>query len=227
MLSPNYGVLGTAFRVTFDAYCKGGNNRQHTGVLGTAFRVTFETYFKGGNNRRHTGVLGTAFRVTFDVQNKMKKQCLSVACLIFIIGNFFACKNTETEQDKTGSGNEPALFTLLNPEKTHVDFQNNITEGLNTNVLMYEYFYNGGGVSVGDINNDGLDDIYFTSNMQSNRLYLNKGGLRASAFANLRIVLGRGACFPPSMSAMVAVRRPADFASSRCVNTRSVRHWRR
>ena len=70
-----------------------------------------------------------------------------------------------------------ALFTLLDPTKTGVDFQNAITEGLNTNVLMYEYFYNGGGVAVGDVNNDGLDDLYFTSNMQSNRLYLNKGNM--------------------------------------------------
>ena len=88
---------------------------------------------------------------------------------------FFACKNTE--QNASEPSNEPSLFTLLTPEKTHVDFQNNITEGLNTNVLMYEYFYNGGGVAVGDINNDGLDDIYFTSNMESNRLYLNKGNM--------------------------------------------------
>lgn len=70
-----------------------------------------------------------------------------------------------------------ALFTLLEPTQTGVDFQNKITEGLNTNVLMYEYFYNGGGVAVGDVNNDGLDDLYFTSNMESNRLYLNKGNL--------------------------------------------------
>ncbi len=90
----------------------------------------------------------------------------------------FACKNTSTEQAVDNlADSPPALFTLLAPEKTHIDFQNNITEGLNTNVLMYEYFYNGGGVAVGDINNDGLDDIYFTSNMESNHLYLNKGNL--------------------------------------------------
>ena len=91
---------------------------------------------------------------------------------------FSACKNTSTEQAGDNlADTSPALFSLLAPEKTHVDFQNNIIEGLNTNVLMYEYFYNGGGVAVGDINNDGLDDIYFTSNMESNRLYLNKGNM--------------------------------------------------
>lgn len=66
------------------------------------------------------------------------------------------------------------LFTLLPTEQTHVDFANTLNEGLNTNVLMYEYFYNGGGVAVGDLNNDGLDDIYFIGNMVPNRLYLNR-----------------------------------------------------
>lgn len=90
-----------------------------------------------------------------------------------------ACKNESQPSDSEPThSDEPALFTLLPSDKTHIDFQNVITEGLNTNVLMYEYFYNGGGVAVGDINNDGLDDIYFTSNMQSNRLYLNKGNMQ-------------------------------------------------
>jgi hypothetical protein len=72
---------------------------------------------------------------------------------------------------------ENKLFTSIAPDGSGIDFQNVIQEGLNTNVLMYEYFYNGGGVAVGDVNNDGLDDLYFTSNMQSNKLYLNKGNL--------------------------------------------------
>ena len=50
-----------------------------------------------------------------------------------------------------------------------------MTEGANTNILMYEYFYNGGGVAAGDLNRDGLVDLYFTSNMGKNKLYLNKG----------------------------------------------------
>ncbi len=69
-------------------------------------------------------------------------------------------------------------FTLLPSSKTNITFSNNLTEGLNTNVLMYEYFYNGGGVAVGDFNGDKLIDIYFTSNMEENKLYLNKGGMQ-------------------------------------------------
>ena len=106
---------------------------------------------------------------------------------------YIACKNDNTTPSTaTTAENEPTLFTLLTPHKTHVTFQNTINEGLNTNVLMYEYFYNGGGVAVGDINNDGLDDIYFTSNMESNRLYLNKGNMVFEDITTAAGVAGRG-----------------------------------
>jgi enediyne biosynthesis protein E4 len=79
-----------------------------------------------------------------------------------------------TEQPDSG----PHLFTLLPPDSTHIDFSNTLTEGLNTNVMMYEYFYNGAGVAVGDLNGDGLEDVYFTSNMADSKLYLNKGHMQ-------------------------------------------------
>jgi hypothetical protein len=70
------------------------------------------------------------------------------------------------------------LFKLLPPKETNVKFSNDINETESLNVLSYEYFYNGGGVAVGDINNDGLPDIFFTGNMGSNKLYLNQGHLK-------------------------------------------------
>src|ERR1700733_15270045 len=70
---------------------------------------------------------------------------------------------------------QPKLFTRLNPQSTGIRFRNILKENEMANVLQYTYFYNGGGVAVGDINNDGLPDILFTGNMVPNRLYLNKG----------------------------------------------------
>ena len=93
------------------------------------------------------------------------------------------------ERGKTSE--EPTLFNLLPSEKTGITFQNKIVEGLNTNVLMYEYFYNGGGVAAGDLNNDGLEDLVFTSNMEDNAFYLNKGNLEFKEVAGIAGVKGR------------------------------------
>ena len=88
------------------------------------------------------------------------------------------CRDSSTPKATADTDSTAHLFTLMTPEQTHVDFSNTLTEALNTNVLMYEYFYNGGGVATGDLNGDGLTDIYFTANMTDNKLYLNKGGLQ-------------------------------------------------
>lgn len=69
------------------------------------------------------------------------------------------------------------LFTRLSSHETNITFVNKNIEDEKYNVFTYEYFYNGGGVAVGDINNDGLPDIYFSSNQGENKLYLNKGNL--------------------------------------------------
>lgn len=73
---------------------------------------------------------------------------------------------------------EQTLFELLPPSQSGVTFQNTITETDSLNILDYLYFYNGGGVAMGDINNDGLPDLYFSSNQEKNKLYLNKGNLK-------------------------------------------------
>jgi hypothetical protein len=69
------------------------------------------------------------------------------------------------------------LFQSLPSTTSGISFTNVLEEGPKANVLTYEYFYNGGGVAVGDINNDGLEDIYFTANMKPNVLYLNQGNM--------------------------------------------------
>ncbi len=70
------------------------------------------------------------------------------------------------------------LFKLLSPRQTGVRFANTITTNDSVNVQNDVYIYNGAGVAVGDINNDGLPDLFFSGNMVSSRLYLNKGNMQ-------------------------------------------------
>src|SRR5688572_4790249 len=67
------------------------------------------------------------------------------------------------------------LFTELSPDDTGVKFKNLVRESEEFNVLTYGYFHQGGGVAIGDVNNDSLPDIYFTGNMVASKLYINKG----------------------------------------------------
>lgn len=73
---------------------------------------------------------------------------------------------------------ERPLFKLLSPDDTGISFANTITTNDSQNVQTDPYVYNGAGVAVGDVDNDGLPDIFFSGNMVSSRLYLNKGGLK-------------------------------------------------
>ena len=70
------------------------------------------------------------------------------------------------------------LFTHLPASETGIDFINKIDDTDSLNILDYLYYYNGAGVSVGDVNNDGLPDIYFAANQGGNKLYLNKGNFK-------------------------------------------------
>ncbi|MEO0310551.1 MAG: hypothetical protein RIQ89_208 [Bacteroidota bacterium] len=76
------------------------------------------------------------------------------------------------------------LFSLVDPANSNVQFNNKLTESESLNILTYEYFYNGGGVAAGDINNDGLCDLIFTGNMVSPKLYLNKGNFKFQDITN-------------------------------------------
>ena len=95
----------------------------------------------------------------------MKKS----AYLIFLIVLAFSCANEETPKKQ---------FELIPPETTGIHFSNDLVSTDDFNVYKYRNFYNGGGVAIGDINNDGLQDIYLTSNMGQNKLYLNKGNFQ-------------------------------------------------
>ena len=68
------------------------------------------------------------------------------------------------------------LFELVSANKTNIQFSNTIEDTKEKNILIYDNFYAGSGVGIGDFNNDGLQDIYFGGNLVSDRLYLNNGG---------------------------------------------------
>lgn len=86
---------------------------------------------------------------------------------------------------------KPELFTNPDTEKAGISFQNTLTPTEDMNILDYLYFYNGGGLAIGDINNDGLPDIYFSGNQVKNQLYLNKGNLQFEDITETAGVAGK------------------------------------
>ncbi|RYF67586.1 MAG: CRTAC1 family protein, partial [Cytophagaceae bacterium] len=84
------------------------------------------------------------------------------------------------------------LFSLLPAEETGITFANRITDSDSMSILDVEYFYNGGGVALGDFNNDSLPDVFFTGNMVANRLFLNKGNLKFDDITQTAGVTGNG-----------------------------------
>lgn len=97
----------------------------------------------------------------------------------------FSCKKETPAAPST-------LFTLLPAAQTGIRFQNQLTSTPENNILEYLYFYNGGGVAAGDINGDGLVDLYFTGNQVSNKLYLNKGNFQFEDITESAGVSGDG-----------------------------------
>ena len=80
---------------------------------------------------------------------------------------FFSC---HTIKEK------PALFELM--QNTGINFENDVNDSKDENSFQFRNFYNGGGVALGDLNNDGLPDAVLTSNLGSNKIYINKGNFK-------------------------------------------------
>jgi enediyne biosynthesis protein E4 len=109
------------------------------------------------------------------------KNSVPILFLLFLI---ISCKHEKKAAE--------SLFTLLTPSVTKIDFINRLTETEQSNIIEYLYFNNGAGVAAGDINNDGLPDLYFTSNQNPNKLYLNKGNMKFEDITDAAGVSGSG-----------------------------------
>ena len=99
---------------------------------------------------------------------KEKSNILLIASFLFM----FCCNKLYNKDESS------IKFKTLNSLDTGIKFKNKLTYNTKVNIIEYLYYYNGGGVAIGDINNDGLEDIYFSGNQVSDRLYLNLGNLK-------------------------------------------------
>jgi enediyne biosynthesis protein E4 len=95
----------------------------------------------------------------------------------FLVGLFLLCIAFSCSPKK-GAEQVPALFETLTDAQTGLHFSNQLTPTDSFNMFHYMYFYNGAGVGAGDFNNDGKTDLFFASNQQDSKLYLNEGGLK-------------------------------------------------
>lgn len=97
--------------------------------------------------------------------------------LLIVVLTAYSCQ-TETGSTQNDATDQATLFKLLNPDSTGIEFTNKVIEKPERSYYVFNTIYNGGGVALGDINNDGLLDVLFTGNDVANQLYLNKGNLK-------------------------------------------------
>ncbi len=107
----------------------------------------------------------------------MFTKCIDGIFIWFVIIFSISCNS------KNHPKAEP-LFQLLPAAETGIDFSNHVIDTKDFNVFKYRNFYNGGGVAIGDINNDGKPDVFFTGNQENNKLYFNKGNWKFEDITN-------------------------------------------
>ncbi len=124
------------------------------------------------------------------MDRKKKKVYFIITIILLVAGSIISCGR------ETGKGEKETLFTLMPASVTHADFVNYLDYDKQLknkfNIYTYRNFYNGGGVALGDINNDGLIDIFLTANMGPNVLYLNKGNFVFEDISDKAGIQGKG-----------------------------------
>jgi len=125
----------------------------------------------------------------------MKKKKIVVS--LFFLSLLFSCKQEKQEVNSTSKPKKEftKIFNKLDATESGVTFSNTLKENDTLNYFTYPYLYMGGGVSAGDINNDGLTDLFFTGNMVDNKLYLNKGNLQFEDITETAKVKGDNSWF--------------------------------
>jgi len=102
----------------------------------------------------------------------MKTRIVGIFYLLLVLLSCTSESSTDSKQNKT------LLFNKVSSKESGITFINEVEDQKTFNIFKYRNFYNGGGVAIGDVNNDGLPDVFFTANMKKNHLYLNKGNFK-------------------------------------------------
>ena len=118
----------------------------------------------------------------------MQLKLDKILALLLLGVLIYSCKSEKENEDNKDT--PETLFTLLDASETGIDFINEVKNQKNFNIFKYRNFYNGGGVAIGDINNDGLPDVYLSANMGANKLYLNKGDFQFEDISETAGVIG-------------------------------------
>lgn len=114
-------------------------------------------------------------------------KILKLATLALTIAT--ACNTTEKNKNQPTEGQ---LFQLLESQQTGINFRNDLSYDRAFNIYKYRNFYNGGGVAIGDLNSDGWQDVFFTSNQGKNRLFLNRGNWKFEDATDAAGIAGKG-----------------------------------
>ncbi len=108
---------------------------------------------------------------------KIIKMTRTHKLVALVVISLISCNKSENKNNTSTSKNKNTLFSLVSANDSNLTFNNAVQQTKENNHMINSQFISGGGVAVGDINNDGLDDIYFTGNQVRDQLFLNKGNL--------------------------------------------------